>query len=409
MTTAVTSANESPALNLSGRIPELDGLRGIAIGSVLIWHYFVAPTVVASATPLSYALVFGRLTWSGVDLFFVLSGFLIGGILLDARKATNYFQIFYTRRFFRIVPIYAAILLALPALVYAVQRSRHGDLTWIIANDLPWYSYWTFTQNFWMAHAATLGGVALSVTWSLAIEEQFYLTLPLIVRLFHGRRLLACVIAGICLAPILRTAAHLLWPHNWLPAFALMPCRADALLLGVLAAMLLRDQAWKERIQSAKLFFIISMPVLLVGVAFLGWKSPDVRTPLMQTIGFTWLALFYVSVLLFALTRPASIISRALRAKWLAWLGTIAYGTYLLHQLIQSLLFGYFWGHGLEITGVSSLLAALAALVLTLVIARLSWRFFEQPLIRFGHRSSYIFANPQQTQFAQPVPEVAGP
>src|SRR5438445_3828919 len=143
--------NAAP-LNLSGRIPELDGLRGLAIGSVLIWHYFMVPTITAPATPLSYALVLGRLTWTGVDLFFVLSGFLIGGILLDARKASNYFQVFYTRRFFRIVPIYAAILLLFPALLAVAQRMHHGDFTGL-QEPLPWYSFWTFTQNFWMVRA----------------------------------------------------------------------------------------------------------------------------------------------------------------------------------------------------------------------------------------------------------------
>jgi len=207
-------------------------------------------------------------------------------------------------------------------------------------------------------------------------------------------------------APLARTAIHLLWPHNWVAGFALMPCRADALLLGVLAAILLRDVTWRERIQRANLFFAVSMPILLLGIAFLDWKSADVKTTLMQTIGFTWLALFYVAVLLFALTRPASLISRALRAKWLAWLGTIAYGTYLLHQLIQGLLFGYFWGHGPEITRVSPISTALAALVLTLVIARLSWRFFEQPLIRLGHRSTYAFADSENKKSPQTAAEL---
>ena len=170
--------NAAP-LNLSGRIPELDGLRGLAIGSVLIWHYFMVPTVTAPGTPLSYALVFGRLTWSGVDLFFVLSGFLIGGILLDARKASNYFQVFYTRRFFRIVPIYAAVLLIVPTFLLLAQRTHHG--TWLTPAHPPWYFFWTFTQNFWMVRAMDFGGNALGVTWSLAIEEQFYLLWPLIV------------------------------------------------------------------------------------------------------------------------------------------------------------------------------------------------------------------------------------
>jgi peptidoglycan/LPS O-acetylase OafA/YrhL len=93
-----------------GRVPELDGLRGIAIGMILVFHYFLLQFVVVPGTPAAYALAMGRLAWSGVDLFFVLSGFLIGGILLDVRDSSNYFQVFYTRRFFRIVPVYCVLL-----------------------------------------------------------------------------------------------------------------------------------------------------------------------------------------------------------------------------------------------------------------------------------------------------------
>jgi peptidoglycan/LPS O-acetylase OafA/YrhL len=393
-------------LNLSGRIPELDGLRGIAIGTVLVWHFFVTPAVTAPATPLSYALVFGRLTWTGVDLFFVLSGFLIGGILLDARKATNYFQIFYTRRFFRIVPIYAALLLFFPIMVIAAHRANRGDFTWLTAHALPWYPYWTFTQNFWMAHAVTLGANALGITWSLAIEEQFYLTLPLVVRFLSGRALLGCVLTGICLAPLARIAIPLIWPHNWVAGFVLMPCRADALLLGVLAAILLRDDVWKARIQRNNLFFAFSTPVFLIGIAFLTLKSPTPESSLMQTVGYSWLALFYVSVLLYSVTRPPSLISRALRFNWLRWLGGIAYGTYLLHQAIQGILFGYLWGHHPLITDRYTFLTALA---LTLVIARLSWRFFENPLIRLGHHSSYTFAESTSNVPPQSSPEAVCP
>jgi len=409
MTSAVTSAQEPPAPNLSGRIPELDGLRGLAIGSVLIWHYFVGPAVPAPATALSYALVFGRLTWSGVDLFFVLSGFLIGGILLDARKATNYFQIFYTRRFIRIVPIYAAVLLIFPALVSSARWMRHGDFTWLTQDALPWYSFWTFTQNFWMAHGVRLGASALAITWSLAIEEQFYLTLPLIVRFFSGRRLLACVLAGICLAPLARIAIRLIWPGNWVAGFALMPCRADALLLGVLAAILLRNEIWRTRIQRNNFVFATLLPVFLLGIAFLILRSPSVESPLMQGIGYTWLALFYAGLLLYSVVRPDSLVSRGLRFQWLGWLGGIAYGTYLLHQFIQGMLFGYFWGHEPRITSGYTFLTALVALTLTLVIARLSWRFFENPLIRLGHRSSYIFAESSSRAAHHSAPEAVYP
>jgi peptidoglycan/LPS O-acetylase OafA/YrhL len=397
---------KQPAPNLSGRIPELDGLRGLAIGMVLIFHYFQLTLVTRPGSLPAYLQAAARLAWSGVDLFFVLSGFLIGGILLDARKATNYFHIFYTRRFFRIVPIYAALLLVFPTLLFAAKRLHHGDFTWLTADALPWYTFWSFTQNFWMAPAASLGANALGITWSLAIEEQFYLTLPIVIRFFSGRRLLACVLTGICLAPLLRIAIRLVWPQNWAAGFVLMPCRADTLLLGVLAAILVRDDAWRTRIQRSNLFFAVLIPILLLGIAFFALKSFNLGSPLMQGIGYTWLALFYVSVLVYSVTRPDSLVSRALRIKWLGWLGGIAYGTYLLHQFMQGILFGYFRGSYPEITDGRTFLTALVALAVTLVIARLSWQYFESPLIRFGHRSKYTFAESSSEALPQSAPGV---
>jgi peptidoglycan/LPS O-acetylase OafA/YrhL len=406
MTATSNPAIEPFSSNFSGRIPELDGLRGIAIGTVLLWHYFVLLTVATPATPLSYALVMGRLTWSGVDLFFVLSGFLIGGILLDARTSTNYFKIFYRRRFFRIVPIYAAFLLLFPALEFTVQRTHYGNFSWLTTDAMPWYSYWTFTQNIWMAHNVKLGANALAITWSLAIEEQFYLTLPFIVRFFSGQRLVVLVIMGICLAPLARATIYLFSPHSWVVGFVLMPCRADALLLGVLTAILLRDEVCRIWIQRDKLCFRILLPALFLGIVWLNLKSASMDSPVMQTIGHTWLALFYVVVLLYSVTRPHSLLSYVLRIKWLGWLGAIAYGTYLLHQMIMGLFFGYFWRHEPRITGGGTVLTSLAALFLTLVIARLSWKYFELPLIRFGHRSNYTFVKPGSSESPQTAREL---
>ncbi len=122
-------------LDLSGRIPELDGIRGIAIGMVLIAHCFDIVSRPGSA--LAYALVPLRLDWTGVDLFFVLSGFLIGGILLDARESSNYFRVFYTRRFFRIVPIYAVLLLCAGITWYLSSIGIIGEYEELFAGRLP--------------------------------------------------------------------------------------------------------------------------------------------------------------------------------------------------------------------------------------------------------------------------------
>jgi len=372
----------------TSRIPELDGLRGIAIGMVIIWHYFSTVVQTRPGSPLSYFEEATRITWSGVDLFFVLSGFLIGGILLDARGATNYFRVFYRRRLFRIVPIYAAILVIFPMLTLLRHAARPAFPT--AASSPPWYMYWAFTQNLWMAVTSSLGTNSLGMTWSLAVEEQFYLTLPVLVSLLSPRQLRRTVLAGIVLAPLLRFAIHSLWPNNWGASYVLMPCRADALLLGVFAAILLRDPAVRERIQKTPFFSVVFL-VFLAGMVFLLLRSPDYRSPLMSTLGYSWLALLYVTTLVFAVTHPASTLSKILRQKWLCWLGSIAYGTYLLHQGAQRLVFRLFSIDPPVVTGIYSLLITLAALAFTLLVARISWTYFEKPLVRIGHLSHYKF------------------
>lgn len=376
-------------LHLQNRILELDGLRGIAIGMVLVYHYFQLTWITSPGSLAAHLQAALGLGWTGVDLFFVLSGFLIGGILLDARAARNYFQVFYTRRFFRIVPLYALVLVVVPGLLSVAQHSGHGNFAWLsIGDTLPWYFYWTFTQNFWMAQTERLGGMALAVTWSLAIEEQFYLTLPFLVRFLSGPHLKKCVRLGIYAAPVIRIGLGLRFHHNWIALFALMPCRMDALLLGVLAAMLLREGEWTERLRRHRGVLLGLIAMLFLGMAAFTVWIPTVDNPLMQSFGYTWVAVFYTSGLLYALTQPNSALSRSLRAKWLRWLGGLAYGVYLIHQMTQGMLFGLIWSHEPFITGGYTFLTSLAALALTLLAAQLSWKYFEHPLIN-RHRPAY--------------------
>ena len=173
--------------DFSHRVPELDGIRGMAILVVVIFHWVTLEAQSILPERIENVLSFG---WSGVDLFFVLSGFLIGGILFDARDSSNYFKVFYMRRFYRIVPLYGAICLTTLVIYYA-HLSTHA---WLFRGPkLPWYSYLTFAQNVWMVKLHTLGYWQLAVTWSLAVEEQFYLTLPFVIR-FTSRKTLPYVL-----------------------------------------------------------------------------------------------------------------------------------------------------------------------------------------------------------------------
>ena len=164
---------QSPSNGKQPRVPELDGLRGFAILLVISIHYFYNP---GPNLPrgLHYLQSFFALGWTGVDLFFVLSGFLIGGILLDVRASPDYFKTFYIRRFFRIVPLYYLWLFCLIALVF-LGHSFFPSQTQSTQPAIDWqiWAHFLFLQNLWSNHYSTLAGWWLAVTWSLAIEEQF--------------------------------------------------------------------------------------------------------------------------------------------------------------------------------------------------------------------------------------------
>jgi peptidoglycan/LPS O-acetylase OafA/YrhL len=356
---------------------------------VLLHHYFLLPLRVEPGTAWSYLKAAGRLAWSGVDLFFVLSGFLIAGILLDARTSGNYFRVFYTRRFFRIVPIYACCLVGAYVLRVLVNQGRAPRLAWMFAEQVPFGSYFAFLQNFWMARLTTYGIFGLGVTWSLAVEEQFYLTLPALIRFVNPKRLAIAVSTGIVLAPLLRTAFYAFWRSHTMSWVVLMPCRADALLMGVLGAIVVRSSAGREWLEARRGELRILVVVLAVGVGGLTvwWSNP--YSGGMATVGFTWLALFYLSVLLCAVLYRDSWLAQMCRWRWLGWLGSIAYGTYLLHEFVRSLFFGLIWSHLPTRMSAAEFGVSVAALTCTLALCWASWVFFERPLIERGHARQY--------------------
>jgi peptidoglycan/LPS O-acetylase OafA/YrhL len=382
---------------LSGRIPELDGIRGIAIGMILITHLFCVVTRPGSA--LAYALVPLRLNWSGVDLFFVLSGFLIGGILLDARESSNYFRVFYTRRFLRIVPIYAVLLLCVGLAMYLWSAGMIGKYEEIFIGRLPWAYFAAFLQNIGMSLHNVWGTFPLGVTWSLAVEEQFYLTLPLLIRFLNRRALLGFILFAIVAAPLLRAFFFHRNPGNFFSWYTLMPCRADSLLLGVLGAIVLRDPRWRGWLLGNRRFLSLVLVFLLAGVALLTWRSPSPYERLMATAGFTWLALTYLSFLLYTLLYRDSWISRCLRWSWLRGLGVIAYGTYLFHEFFLGMFFGRIpWIRSWHDVGLSVIV-----LVVTISFCRLSWVYFEKPFVQMGHRSHYLTAETQRIRTLGPL------
>ena len=387
-----TTAAPVPEPFLAGKRPqrilELDGLRGIAILLVIVCHYWVNIVQTVSGEPLGYLRGALSLTWSGVDLFFVLSGFLIGGILLDSRASPNYYKTFIVRRVLRIFPVYY-LSLALFAAVVVTGIGNRETLAWLFADPLPLASYATFTQNIVMAMENRWGPNWTNITWSLAVEEQFYIVLPLIVWLTPRHLVERVLVVGILAAPFLRTILYFADVNVVYSAYALMPCRADALGIGALAAATLRSQYAGRVVPVLKRILYPAAVVLLGGVIALTLMKAGSGSLLMTSVGYTWIALFYVSLVLIAVLRPETMFSGLLRNSVLREVGLLAYFIYMFHQPFSGLFHGLLLGREPKIDSWLSGLITVAAFATTLIAAKISWRFVEKPLIALGHTYKY--------------------
>lgn len=386
---AKTATNKLPA-----RIPELDGLRGMAILLVLIYHYFVIVVGVESNTLISHVARRLSLTWSGVDLFFVLSGFLIGGILLDNKESTNYFKVFYIRRTCRILPLYFAwIALFLVLTTAFASFSFSTPVRDVFSDPLPIWSYVTFTQNIVMSLKGIWGPHWFGVTWSLAVEEQFYLLLPLIIRFAPRNRLPYLLIFGILAAPIIRVVLYNFHPNFALSTYVLMPCRTDSLLLGVLGAYLVRHDFVMRSLTANTLPLYAVFSLLLLGVAILTLTPSWIGSMGASYLGYSWLALTYLLFLLISITERRGLVTAIARNGLLRRLGNVSYGVYIFHHATNRLCHGIILKQPPQLGTLSGVLTTLLALFVTLTVAYLSYTLFEKRFLKLGHSFRYAGAS----------------
>lgn len=361
-------------------IPELDGIRGVAIALVLAFHFgFAASGEVGGL--VSALTGFG---WAGVDLFFVLSGFLITGILLDSRGAPNYFTSFYARRALRIFPIYYIFLLVWLGVaplvsLQAAQDREHG--LW----------YWLYIQNWSPGAAHEVNW--LSHTWSLAIEEQFYLLWPIVVfragprALGMGALLLS---AGALLFRLwLVTGSSLPWEM----AYRLTPSRLDALALGAFVASAMRVPPWRSRLRQVVIRGGFIMGGVAVSLAAFngGWH---ISHPLTATIGHSVLACGF-ALAIFGLadtTGGGGWLHRALRAPLLRFLGRYSYAIYLFHWPVAATLIdpprgvSSLTGYARPSTLVGWVLVAALGTLISAALALISWHVAEKHFLALKER-----------------------
>ena len=379
------AVDASRSLHSSRRIPELDGLRGLAIGLVLVYHYFRLPLDPESGAAAPFLRRSFSLTWSGVDLFFVLSGFLIGGILLDHREAPRYFQAFYARRACRIFPLYFGWLLVALTVLVAVPRFVEGPVpSGIFVEPVPAWCYAIFGQNYAMAWIHKFGSPWLGVTWSLAIEEQFYLFLPLLIRFLPARRLPVYLGSLALLAPV---SLVLIGHEGGIRGYVSTHCRLDSLMLGVLLAWFLRCDGGLRWARTHRLHLYGILAVLLAGTA---WMSFVRELPVaFYPFRYSWLALLYGSLLLLAVTEERGPVAALTRNRALRWLGGLAYGVYIFHAPVHYTLHWLIRNQAPHLLVPADFAVMLASLAITLGVAALSYRWFEKPFLALGQSVSY--------------------
>ncbi|MGH9584351.1 MAG: acyltransferase family protein, partial [Bryobacteraceae bacterium] len=339
--------------------------------------------------------------WSGVDLFFVLSGFLIGGILIDARGSSTYFRTFYIRRFFRIIPIYyvwICLYIALVAIAGSAVQA-HSFSGKPLPHGFDVYAHFLFLQNLLpdLSSAPGLWGAWFSHLWSLAVEEQFYLIAPPLIALLPVRRLPIALTAIVCCAPILRTILTL--HPGRIDITHLMPSRADALALGILAAIAWRSPAARLWLAKNTRMLYATTALLFSGYGLLCWYAPGSGSLPVASFGFTWIAFFYTLVLFIVLTEPQSWIAALMRMAWLREVGRVSYCMYVIHLMVALFLYAVLLRARPEIVTLPGASIAAIAAVATYSIARFSWLIFEGPSVRIGHGFKYSDV---------PRPEVTG-
>ena len=361
--------------------PSLDGLRAVSFFGVFLWHYLALP--------------YG---WAGVDVFFVLSGFLITGILYDTRDDIHRVRNFYIRRTLRIFPLYYAVLLAILLLTPVLWWAWTWQwIAWplYLGNFLRFlYPHINngFVATFADAHLVSKThprfDLRLGHFWTLCVEEQFYLLWPWIVfKVRDRRKLIAICIACIILVPIARIVAVAHMPRALVSGEVVLhstPFRFDTLLVGALIALLYRG-AHREQMQrvARAIVALTVLGIFPIGV-FWYFFQPNIVGDAAQrhTWLLTFIALFAGALMLRTLI-PGTIPYRFFNLRWLRLVGTVSYGAYVFHDIPHDQyvgLVGHFFRHGAR--GIT----AVFALIMTLALAFLSYHFFELPILRLKDR-----------------------
>ncbi len=378
-----------PKQNFGEKIPELDGVRGLAILLVLCFHILKRADYFTQNQLLHLISSTVQIGWVGVDLFFVLSGFLITGILLQTREDLNYFKNFYARRILRIFPLYfliiGGIFLLLPVLT--PNRASIDQASW------PYFAL--YLQNWLVIPSLNLGSYSKFVgpSWSLAIEEQFYIVWPSLVFLLSRHKLVFLSIAIVIFSLVARLILVQFADHwKFLSYFLYFGSftRFDGFSVGALIAIAFQSEQWKRA------FSRFAWPVLIVALIGIiaivinsGNVSPLEKDYYLNTWGYTLVALASGALLLVVTTSPKhAILASFFRNRVLGFFGKYSYAMYLIHLPVMLIVFQN-TEHFQRNSIIAWLIFVGTVFGLTILGSLLTWHLLEKQMLKLKKYFEY--------------------
>jgi peptidoglycan/LPS O-acetylase OafA/YrhL len=367
------------------RLAVLDGLRGIAILSVMLYHFKLFGIEEWSGQWEHVYSQWAGIGWAGVDLFFVLSGFLITGILYQSREKVHYYRNFYARRTVRIFPLYyASLVLFFFAAPLVLGWMHKSDLLGQFAGRQAQGFAWLYLVNWQMGFALAPVSLLMQHYWSLSIEEQFYLVWPFLVLRLERRNLMKLCGGLVVLSFALRVVFHLLDMER--AAYMATFCRMDSLAIGAVLALCRQAEGeWRTVRRMALPVAALSASGLALIVALTQTTAHGLW---MQTFGFSLLGLFFGGCLVMSLgLAEGGTAYRLTASPVLRFFGKYSYCLYICHQPLIILMArsGF---NGTRLSGAlhSRILAIMAvngvALSLTVAAALISWHLFEKQFLK---------------------------
>jgi peptidoglycan/LPS O-acetylase OafA/YrhL len=356
-------------------VPALDGIRGLAILLVMVVHLMASNSHTGNRF-FDFVSAIRGATWTGVDLFFVLSGFLITGILYDSLPSKDYFRNFYARRVLRIFPLYYGFLLLLICLTIPLHLQWNGKQYILLSYT---QNLGIFTKDYTGFTPAPL--VNLNHFWSLAVEEQFYFVWPCIVFFVRDARKLILTALVLCSAALALRFVMLAHGASPVEIYVFTGCRADSLMIGGALALTFRTRLRPVLLRYSGIAFFVLFVAMVCAGGYLGGLDKD--NYFVASVGYTIIAFTYAALIGTVIARPAWT-RVAFENGFMRFFGKYSYGLYVYHVSVSALKIPL--RHRIDVASHSKaigvVLTALIVGALSVVVAFASYHLYEKHFLK---------------------------